>query len=91
MDNLSVNTADLEKLSEKDKSELQQFLQNESTKARLASCAFSVPSLPFPPLLLDPLSRPTCLFLLSSPSPTPRYSKRANVKASLTPSSPRGS
>ncbi|KAI1167423.1 Tim10/DDP family zinc finger protein [Nemania serpens] len=47
MDNLSVNTADLEKLSEKDKSELQQFLQNESTKARLASSVHTLTNVCF--------------------------------------------
>ncbi|KAI1202494.1 Tim10/DDP family zinc finger protein [Nemania serpens] len=47
MDNLSVSTSDLEKLSEKDKSELQQFLQNESAKARIASSVHTLTNVCF--------------------------------------------
>ncbi|KAK5627947.1 hypothetical protein RRF57_003662 [Xylaria bambusicola] len=35
MDNLSLDTADLDKLNDKDKTELRQFLQNENQKARV--------------------------------------------------------
>ncbi|KAI1189864.1 Tim10/DDP family zinc finger protein [Nemania serpens] len=47
MDNVQVSNADLEKLSDKDKSELQQFFQNESTKARVANTVHSLTNMCF--------------------------------------------
>ncbi|KAI1117013.1 Tim10/DDP family zinc finger protein [Nemania sp. NC0429] len=47
MDNLSLNTSDLDKLSEKDRSELQQFIQNENSKARLTSSVHTLTNVCF--------------------------------------------
>ncbi|KAI0426136.1 Tim10/DDP family zinc finger protein [Xylaria sp. FL1042] len=42
MDNLSLDTADLDKLNDKDKTELRQFLQNENQKARVQATVHSL-------------------------------------------------
>ncbi|KAI1312097.1 Tim10/DDP family zinc finger protein [Xylaria venustula] len=42
MDNLSLDTADLEKLNDKDKTELRQFLNNENQKARVQATVHSL-------------------------------------------------
>ncbi|TGJ83565.1 hypothetical protein E0Z10_g5218 [Xylaria hypoxylon] len=42
MDNLSLDSADLEKLHEKDKAELRQFFQNENQKARVQATIHSL-------------------------------------------------
>ncbi|KAI0527932.1 Tim10/DDP family zinc finger protein [Xylaria bambusicola] len=42
MDNLSLETADLDKLNDQDKTELRQFLQNENQKARVQATVHSL-------------------------------------------------
>ncbi|GAW26279.1 putative mitochondrial import inner membrane translocase subunit TIM8 [Rosellinia necatrix] len=42
MDNLSLDSADVDKLNDKDKSELRQFLQNENQKARIQATVHSL-------------------------------------------------
>jgi hypothetical protein len=51
MDNLSLDTTDLDKLNDKDKTELRQFLQNENQKARVQASTL----LPFPRLFHVPM------------------------------------
>jgi hypothetical protein len=48
----NLGNADLSKLSDRDKQELQQFVVNESQKARIQSCMFCFPPIyPSTPLL----------------------------------------